>query len=300
MSGAVNGAVSQVSTRVGSLAVEEVGAGPPLLLWPSLFCNRSMWRHQRAALAGRYRLLLVDPPGHGDSGPPRAPYSLEDCATSALEVLDAYEVASAAWIGLSWGGMTALRAAIAAPERVRGLALFDTSADAEPWRQRWSDHVMAALYRRFGLTAFLARAVGRLLVGRTSRERHPEITDEVFDHVRGLEREGVLAAVDAIVGRASVVPALRRVTAPTLVAVGDEDLATPPRFAERIAAAIPGARLQRIAACGHLSALEAPQEVNRLLGPFLDGIHDSGLPADRAHPGDPAPGDASPGDPAAG
>ena len=209
MSGAVSGAVSQVSTRVGSLAVEEVGAGPPLLLWPSLFCNRSMWRHQRAALAGRYRLLLVDPPGHGDSGPPRAPYSLEDCATSALEVLDAYEVASAAWIGLSWGGMTALRAAIAAPERVRGLALFDTSADAEPWRQRWSDHVMAALYRRFGLTAFLARAVGRLLVGRTSQERHPEITDEVFDHVRGLEREGVLAAVDAIVGRASVVPALR-------------------------------------------------------------------------------------------
>lgn len=270
----MNGEVNHVSTRVGSLAVEVVGVGPPLLLWPSLFCNRSMWRHQRAALAGRYRLLLVDPPGHGDSGPPRAPYSLEDCATSALEVLDAYEVASAAWVGLSWGGMTAMRAAVAAPERVRGLALFDTSADPEPWRQRLSDHVLAVLYRRFGLTGFLQRAVGRLLVGRTARQRQPDIEAEVFAHVRGLEREGVLAAVDAIVRRDSVLPALRRVTAPTLVAVGEEDLATPPRFAARIAAAIPGARLEHIAGSGHLSALEAPQEVNRVLGPFLDGLHD--------------------------
>jgi len=266
--------VSHVSTRVGSLAVEEAGAGPPVLLWPSLFCNRSMWRHQRQALEGRYRLLLVDPPGHGDSGPPRAPYSLDDCAAAALEVLDAFEVPSAAWVGLSWGGMTALRAALAAPERVRALALFDCSAEPEPWRQRLADRAMAAVYRRLGLTGFLARGVRPLLVGRTSERERPGIAEEVFDHVRGLERDAVLAAVDAIVGRGGVLVALPRIAAPTLVAVGEEDRATPPPYAERIAAAVPGARLHRIAACGHLSALEAPQEVNRLLGPFLDGVHE--------------------------
>ena len=270
------GAVSHVSTRVGSLAVEEAGAGPPVLLWPSLLSNRAMWRHQREALAGRYRLLLVDPPGHGDSGPPRAPYTLDDCAAAALEVLDAFDVASAAWVGLSWGGMTAMRAALAAPQRVRALALFDTSAEAEPWRQRVADRLMAAVYRRFGLTGWLARAIEPRLIGRTSRRRQPGIAAEVVGHVRGLQREAVLAAVDAVMGRDGVLARLPRITAPTLVVVGEEDEGTPPPYAERIAAAIPGARLHRIAGCGHLSALEAPQEVNRLLGPFLDGVHEPG------------------------
>lgn len=273
----VDASLAHVSTRVGSLAVEEAGSGPPVLLWPSLFCNRSMWRHQREALVGRYRLLLIDPPGHGDSGPPRAPYTLDDCAAAALEVLDAYEVASVAWVGLSWGGMTAMRAALAAPERVRALALFDTSADPEPWRQRLADRAMAMVYRRLGLTPFLARRVEPLLVGRTSRRERPEIAAEVFAHVRGLQREAVLAAVDAIVGRDGVLGRLARVAAPTLVAVGEEDKGTPPVHAERLAATIPGARLHRIPGCGHLSALEAPEEVNRLLGPFLDGVHEPAI-----------------------
>ena len=293
------GNVHHVSTRVGSLAVEETGSGPPVILWPSLFTDRSMWRHQRAALEERYRLLLVDPPGHGDSGPPRDDYDLDDCATAAVEVLDAFDVRRATWVGLSWGGMTAMRAAIHRPKRVRAMALFDTSADREPTRQRLADMVMAAVYRRLGLTGFLERAIRPLMIGETSEKVRPEVMDEVAAHVRGLEREAVLAAVRAIIHRDSIVADLPRVACPTLVAVGEEDRSTPPRFARAIAAGIPGAGLHVIPEAGHLSALEAPDEVNRLLGPFLDAAHE-GFPVedtldetvDRPRRRPPEPGEA--------
>jgi pimeloyl-ACP methyl ester carboxylesterase len=54
-----------------------------------------------------------------------------------------------------------------------------------------------------------------------------------------------------------------------MVLVGEGDALTPPQLAEEIAAAIPGARLVVVPACGHLSTMERPDEVNRALGEWL-------------------------------
>jgi len=262
--------LAHVSTRIGSLAVEAVGEGPPAILWPSLFCDRRMWRHQVAALAGSHRLILVDPPAHGASGPPRGPFTLADCAAAACEVLDAHEVDRAAWVGLSWGGMTAMHAALDAPERVRALALLDTSAEAEGWWEGTRSRVLAALYRRTGFNDFLLGQVRSILLGRTTLAERPELADDLLAAVADRDRQAVLATIDAVVlERRSILPRLGGVAAPTLVVVGAEDRATPPSRARRIAEAIPGARLEVVAGSGHLSALEAPAAVSRLLAGFL-------------------------------
>ena len=263
--------LAHVSTRIGSLAVEAVGEGPPAILWPSLFCDRRMWRHQVAALAGRHRLILVDPPGHGASGPPRGPFTLDDCAAAACEVLDAYEVWRPAWVGLSWGGMTALRAAVQAPERVRALALLDTSAEALTLWERMRFGALAAVFRRAGMTPWLARRVRRELLGRTTIAERPEFGDELFEAIADRDHRPLLHVLDAVVfDRKSIVERLAAIAAPTLVVVGAEDRATPPRNSRRIADAIPGARLVTIPRAGHLTALEAPAEVGSLLARFLD------------------------------
>lgn len=260
----------RIPTRVGELAVEQRGEGTPLLLWPSLLADRSMWRHQADELAGDYRLLLVDGPGHGESAVPRGSFSLEDCAAAGCEVLDAHGVAAAVWVGLSWGGMTALRAALLAPGRVRALALFDTSADAEPLAHRLRYQAMVTLYRRFGYLGLLARPLARALFGATTLKTNPEVVETVFAHIRRAEPEGIALAAEAVIlNRRPIRDQLGRLRIPTLVVVGEEDQATPPPHAEAIAAAIPGARLERIAECGHLSALEAPRQVNRILRSFL-------------------------------
>lgn len=262
-----------LSTRLGPLAVEETGRGPPLLLWHSLLCDGSMWREQVLDLARDHRVVVVDGPGHGASPPPRGPFTLEDCAAAALELLDALAIERAALLGLSWGGMTFMRLALAAPERVRALALLDTSADPEQRLKRIRYRVMAAIYRRFGLVRPLERPVLQAMLGATTLRERPELGRELLERLRGWDRAGVARAVDAVViRRASIAARLASIRAPTLVLVGEEDRATGVRAAERIARGIPGARLVRVPRAGHLSTLEAPGEVTRHLREFLAAV----------------------------
>lgn len=265
-----------LDTPVGRLAYEDRGEGPPVLFWHSLFATRGMWQAQAEDLARDHRVILVDGPAHGDSEPPARPFTLEDCAFAAAGILDACQVERAAWVGLSWGGMVAQRAAIHLPERVSALGLLDTSAEPEPLPVRLRNQVMLAFYRRFGFQDLLAEKIRSLMFGASTLERDPRMGDEVLEHVRQADRQGMVRAIEAVVvERRSVLEDLSRVTQPALVAVGTEDLATPLPFAERLAAALPHARLERIPESGHLSALEAPETVTRLLRGFLSSCASS-------------------------
>jgi 3-oxoadipate enol-lactonase len=263
--------MASVSTKLGRIEVAEHGRGPAVVLWHSLLCDGSMWRHQVPALAADHRVLVVDGPGHGASAPSAGPFTLEDCAAVLLEVLDAHGVEKAALVGLSWGGMTAMRVALRAPARVSHLALFDTSADEEAFLARTRYRFLAALYRRFGLSSFLERAVLEVMFAPATLRDRPQVGRELVERIRSWDREGVAHAIRAVViERSSIwseLPSIHGI--PTLVAVGDEDRATLPFRSERIARAIPDARLERIAGAGHLSAVEKPEVVNRLLVEFL-------------------------------
>lgn len=259
-----------LDTRVGRLAYEDFGEGPPVLLWHSLLVTREMWRAQADDLARDHRVILLDGPAHGESGPPPGPFTLEDCVLAAVEILDARSIDRAAWVGLSWGGMVAMRAALLVPHRVSALGLFDTSADAEPWPFRLRDQALTSVYRAFGFQDFLADRVRALMYGATTLERDPDVGGHLRDHLRRADRQGMVRAIEAVViDRRSVLDDLHRVPHPALVAVGTEDVATPPEFARRLAEALPHARLETIPEAGHLSALEAPDAVTRLLRRFL-------------------------------
>jgi 3-oxoadipate enol-lactonase len=259
-----------VATRVGRLFVEVGGQGPAVLFWPSLLTDGGLWHAQARAAREGHRVLVVDGPSHGRSDPRRQPFTLDDCAEAVVEILDAFAVDRAVLVGLSWGGMTAMRVALRHPERVRGLALFDTSANAERPLAALRYRAMAEILRRFGLVRALDPSVASIMFSdRTLRER-PELARELFRRLRGWDQEGLYHAVDAVViSRSSIAAELPRIAAPTIVGVGEDDRATSRGYAERIAASIPGAKLHVIAGAGHLSAIEAPGEVTRLLVSFL-------------------------------
>ena len=75
----------------------------------------------------------------------------------------------------------------------------------------------------------------------------------------------------AIMGRADSRPLLPTIRCPTLLLVGEQDAATPPELSEEMAAAIPGARLVKVADCGHLSTLERPEAVTKAMVEWLGG-----------------------------
>jgi pimeloyl-ACP methyl ester carboxylesterase len=170
--------------------------------------------------------------------------------------------------------MTAMRAALLAPERVSALGLIDTSARAEPWRRRLRYRVMVEVYRRYGLVRPLEGPVLAAMLGPTTRRERPEVGPALLERLRAWDRAAVARAVEAVVIRRgdvrAALPALRH---PTLVVVGEEDRATGPGHALELARLIPGARLERLPRAGHLTALEAPEALTRLLRELLRAPH---------------------------
>jgi pimeloyl-ACP methyl ester carboxylesterase len=261
--------------RCGRLFVEVRGTakGPTLCFWHSLLCEGGMWSGVIAGLEDRYRIVNIDGPGHGKSSWTRAPYTMDDSVDAALDVIGELAIERCAWIGLSWGGMVGMRLGLRAPERLAGLALFDTNAHAESRRKLPSYFAMAAVARRVGAFPLLLDRLEPIFLAKATRREQPELVRTFRERIAAMDPQSVGHAVDAVIfTRRDLRDRLPEIRVPTVVVVGDEDVATPVDRSETIARGIPGATLRRIASAGHLSAWERPREALAILEPWLEGL----------------------------
>jgi len=228
-------------------------AATPLLLLPGLLCDERLWRDQMTALAGTTPCQVADLTLDADLG------------SMALRTLAAAPPRFAL-AGLSMGGYVALEILRRAPERVTHLALLDTSARPDTDEQARRRRGLMALTRSGQFKGVTPRLLPSLL--------HPDHVDGPLGHaVREMAervgREAFLRQQQAILQRPDSRPMLPGLQLPTLVVVGEQDILTPPELAEEMAAAIPGARLARIAQSGHLPTMEQPDAANALFREWL-------------------------------
>ena len=247
-------------------------AGPPALLWPSLFTGADMWRHQVDALVDAgWRTLALDPPGHGRSAVPKRLFTMDECADAALAVLDAAGVqAPVLLLGTSWGGFVAPRVALRAPDRVRGMVLFNTSAERAG---------MVGLAKGWLLTKLLAVSVldrtvdgtiASSLLAADTRQRRPELERNLLGEVRRWDRQGLITTVRSVlVEREPVLDALPRVACPALVVTGAEDRTLPPAYGRRMAEALLAGRHAEVEGAAHLVPLERPGAATGLVLDFV-------------------------------
>jgi 3-oxoadipate enol-lactonase / 4-carboxymuconolactone decarboxylase len=243
-------------------------AAPAVLLLGSLGSTLEMWDPQVPALAGRFRVLRCDARGHGRSPVPPGPYALDDLVDDVVALLDRLGVARAHVVGLSLGGMTALRLAAREPARVDRLALLCTSALLGP-AQAWTER--AATVRAQGTGAVADAVVDRWL---TPAGRDPALLERLRAMVAATPAEGYAACCEAIAAM-DLRHDLSRVAAPTLALAGADDPATPPVHLEVIAAGVPGAVLQVLPRAAHLASLEQADAVNAALLAHLDPAGES-------------------------
>jgi pimeloyl-ACP methyl ester carboxylesterase len=177
----------------------------------------------------------------------------------------------AVWAGLSIGGMVAMRAAIAVPDRVAGLILVDTHAGPESLYKKLKYRVMALGVRTIGVRPFLP-AICKLMFGVTTRRRNPELVTAWKERFASVDVPSMLLALRALVRRDSVTAHLGQINVPSLVIVGDEDASLPPTLSREIASALANASLVVIPEAGHLSALEKPEAVTEAMLGFLDSL----------------------------
>jgi len=250
---------------------EDVGSGPPVVMGHSILCSGEMWVNQVPRLAERYRVINIDQRGHGRSVPATSPYELCDMVEDAFAVIDHLEIDRAIWAGLSMGGMVAMHAAIAAPDRVAALLLLDTHAGAEMPYKKLKYRAMSIGAKAFGVRPFFP-AVIPLLFGRTTLAENQALIADWKPRFEEIHVQSLARAVSALTRRPSIVRELSEVECPSLVIVGEEDASLPPHLSREIADALPNASLVVIPQAGHLSALEKPEEVTEAMLGFLGTV----------------------------
>lgn len=235
----------------GVLAADDSGGdGPPLVLVHAGWADRSSWAGVASRLAGRYRIISYDARGYGASPPPQQPYTqLGDL----VAVLDHVGAPRAAVAGHSGGGGTAIGLALASPERVAALVLLAPGVQDYPWP---TDDPYNA---EFMALATAGDRAGLAELGlRTWARARP-------DAAARAQIEGAVAAMFAQGDFEQPDPPaydhLARITAPTVVVVGDLEYPMVVRCADSVADRIPGCRRVPAPGADHLIPLCAPDLV---------------------------------------
>lgn len=268
--------------------ITDTGQGMPLVLLHAFPVDSRMWDPLRSALAEVARVITPDLRGLGRSPlpPEGGEPSIDAVADDVLALLDDLGLERVVLGGCSMGGYAAMavlrRTLQRAPDRVCGLMLIDTRPDADDDERRTARLAMAERAERDG-TRWLADTVlpGLLAAGT------PQVRLALVEWLRALIAaqpvDGVAWAQRAMAARPDSADVLRAFTGPALVIVGERDVLSPPDLARRMVALLPRGELVELPGCGHLSPLEAPDEVATAITEWLARTSLSGT-ADGAAP----------------
>ena len=256
------------------LAYEEFGTGFPILFGHSYLWSASMWAPQIQAFSPTYRCIVPELWGHGSSDSlPTIPYSIEALADVHYQLLNELNIERFAVVGLSVGGMWGTQLALNHPERVSALVLMDTSVAPEPAETQQRYFSMAATVEKLGkFPEPMVEQILPLFFAPATRQDKPELVEEFKQRLLNWPAENIASIVAlnrAIFSRMSLLERLSELSMPTLIMVGQEDLARPPHEAQAMADQISGSECVIIPNAGHISNLEQPREVNQILDDFL-------------------------------
>jgi pimeloyl-ACP methyl ester carboxylesterase len=257
-----------------TLGYAEHGTGFPVVFGTSYLWDATMWAPQVEALSRRYRCLVPELWGHGQSAPiPESPYSIAQLAADMRALVDALKIDRFAVVGLSVGGMWGAQLALDLPARVQALVMMDTFVGPEPPATQARYFAMLDVLERTGrMPPPLVEQVVPLFFAPETLAGNPALVDRFRKSLLDLSTDrtpSIVALGRAIFSRPSLLERLPELRCPTLVAVGRGDRSRPVHEAEAMAKAIPGARLEIIEAAGHISNLEQPARVLGLLEDFL-------------------------------
>jgi pimeloyl-ACP methyl ester carboxylesterase len=224
--------------------------GLPILLVPGLNCSPRLYARQMPALWRFGPVTIVD-------------HTRDDTMAAIAGRILAAAPPRFALAGLSMGGYVALEIVRQAADRVEKLALLDTGSRADTPEATAKRHANIALAQ----SGHFEDVIGPQfpLYVHPVRANDAALKADYLAMCHDVGPEPYVRQQNAIMNRIDSRPLLASIRVPTLVLVGEQDVATPPALSDEMAAAIPGARLVKVAECGHLSTMERPEVVTKEL-----------------------------------
>ena len=252
--------------RPALLRIEGPEGAPAALFFHPFPLHADAWEPMLSACAAAgIRAAALDAPGFGGTPALGRTMTMDHLATLGAAALDALAVRRAAIVGCSMGGYAAMAFARQFPERMSAAVLIATKASADTDEGRKNRERQAALALEKGAQAVVAEFAPKLL----APDAPAPIRRRVEELAARASAQGIADALRGMAQRPDSTPDLARWKAPTLVIAGEQDQLMPRAEMERIAQAVPGARLELIAGAGHLPFLEQPEAVAPFLTTFL-------------------------------
>jgi len=252
-----------------NLFTKTLGNGPDVVLLHGWGMNADVWEGILPALTKRFRITLLDLPGHGRSLDSLTDYSLKNLTAT----IATFVPQNAMLVGWSLGGMIATQLTLNNPDNIRRLVLV-ASAPQFVCDDSWPGGTDAEVLDSFadGLKQNYQQTIKRFIAiqamgSEHAREQQHILRERVFRH--GNPQPAALEAGLVILRHTNLRPELSKIICPTLLVSGEHDSLFRPSAAEKTQSMISNARLSMIPGAGHAPFLSHPDEFLQVLIPFL-------------------------------
>ncbi len=260
---------SRLKSGDAEISYWTVGGGPSVLLLHPFPVNHEFWLPITDVLSTRYRLILPDLRGHGDSDAGEGPATMEKHAADIAAVMNDAGADKSPIIGVSIGGYAIFEFWRRYRSRVSALVLCNTKAPADYAEGRAGRLQAANDVLEKGTEIFFEGMVQKVF-GQTTRENRPDLVDGALRMMRKMSPQDVAQVQRGMAERPDSIETLKTINVPTLLVTGDEDAMTGVKEAELMHLHIRGSEVRVIPKAGHYSPWEQPELAGRLLRQFLD------------------------------
>lgn len=246
-----------------------LGDGPPVVLLHPFPANHEFWLPVAEQLSSRFRLILPDLRGHGESEVGEGPATMAKQAADLVRVLNDAKVDRAPLLGVSIGGYILFEFWRKHRDRVAALGLCNTKAPADNAEGRAGRLQAANDVLERGTEPFLQSMVARVLA-KTTQETRPDLVEAALRMMRQMCPEDIAQVQRGMAERPDSVETLKTINVLTLVVTGDEDLFTGINEAELMRKHIARSQLKVLPKAGHYSPWEQPADAATIIRAFLD------------------------------
>ena len=262
--------MNRIRSGDAEIAYEVLGNGPPLVLLHPFPAHHGLWLPAAQSLISRYRVVLPDLRGHGDSEIGDGPATMEKHASDLARVLDDAGVGRAIFCGVSIGGYILFEFWRRYRGRVAALGLCCTRAQADTGEARNTRLKNADLVLERGTEWFVDLMAPKLL-GKSTQEARPDLVADARRMMLQMSPQDIAQVQQGMAARPDSVTTLKTINVPALVVLGEEDTLIPLSDGELMRQHIANSRLAVIPKAGHFAVWEQPETVGKLIRHFVDG-----------------------------
>jgi 3-oxoadipate enol-lactonase len=263
--------MERVRSEDAEIVYDVRGSGAAVVLLHPFPSDHEFWYPVAGALESRYRLILPDLRGHGDSEVGEGPALMEKHARDVEKVMDAAGVGKAVFVGCSIGGYILFECWRRFRERMTALVLSDTRPQPDTAEARANRLKSAATVLEQGTEPFLEGMIPKLMGSTTVRSR-PDLVAGARAMMRKMSAEDINQVLRGMAERPDSVADLKTITVPTLIVIGEEDGLSTVADGELMRQKIAGSRLKVIPKAGHYAPWEQAEAVGGILRQFVDEV----------------------------